>query len=78
MAIKVIEDENAEYEEKWKQMNDDIDNPISEYFANEHPEVLKNAMERHYLTDRIWTQNANNNNLIKFIYLRKPLVYPTL
>lgn len=36
-----------------KEAEEALENPISEYFANMHPEVLKKAQERHYLTDQI-------------------------
>ena len=34
-----------------KEAEEALDNPISEYFANMHPEVLKKAQERHYLME---------------------------
>lgn len=30
-----------------------LDNPISEYFSTMHPDVVKTAQERHYLTDQV-------------------------
>ena len=35
------------------QFDEALDNPISDYFANLHPEVVKTAQERHYLTDKV-------------------------
>lgn len=35
------------------QIDDAMDNPISHYFADKHPEVVENAQERHYLTDQV-------------------------
>lgn len=34
-------------------IDDAMDNPISHYFADKHPEVVENAQERHYLTDQV-------------------------
>ena len=52
-------------EEQKKQAEEALDNPISEYFANKHPEVVKTAQERHYLTDQVWNTTSTNkqNNL---------------
>lgn len=34
-------------------IDDALDNPLSHYFADKHPEVVENAQERHYLTDQV-------------------------
>jgi hypothetical protein len=31
-----------------KKLEEEVDNPISEYFAHKHPEVVKVAQQRHY------------------------------
>jgi len=46
------EDKKEKAEEE-KQAEEELDNPISTYFADKHPEVLKAAKERHYLTDQV-------------------------
>ena len=40
-------------EDKKKLADEALDNPISDYFADKHPEVVKNAQKRHYLTDQV-------------------------
>lgn len=35
------------------QIEEAVDNPISQYYAEKHPEVVAEAQETHYLTDHI-------------------------
>lgn len=39
--------------ETQKQIDESLDNPLSQYYANKHPEILATAQERHYLTDHV-------------------------
>lgn len=34
-------------------VDDAMDNPISHYFADKHPEVVENAQQTHYLNDQV-------------------------
>lgn len=48
-----IEGEDEQMVQKKSKSEDEISNPLSEYYANQHPEVLAEASVRHYLTDHI-------------------------
>lgn len=43
----------AEEGEVKKQIEEAVDNPISQYYAEKHPEIVSEAQEQHYLTDHI-------------------------
>ena len=49
-AEQKFKQEDGEIQTK---IEESLDNPISQYFANRHPEIMKTAQERHYLTDQV-------------------------
>lgn len=65
---KFIEQEDHEK----VQVEEAFENPISQYFANQHPDVLKKAQERHYLNDQVWDWvQVIKNNQFEFKNLQK-------